>query len=83
MPSWGDLRQQNPSGGRPKNSGGGLQRDRQEDEQLAARPDPATQHQRPVPQVSGVRIPFVGSVVDHNKPMNLKKKKKLFSLIIK
>lgn len=36
MPSRRDLRQQNPSGGRPENSGGGLQRDRQKDEQLAA-----------------------------------------------
>lgn len=36
MSSWRDLRQQNPSGGRLENAGGGLQRDGQEDEQLAA-----------------------------------------------
>lgn len=44
MSSRRDLRQQNPSGGGPENPGGGLQRDRQEDEQPAARPHSATQH---------------------------------------
>lgn len=44
--------QQAATGGRSEETGGGLQRDRQEDEQHQARPHPAPQDQRPVSHVS-------------------------------
>lgn len=54
VPNKWNRRQQAPTGGRSEETGGRLQRDRQEDEQHQARPHPAPQDQRSVSHVSTV-----------------------------
>lgn len=78
MPTWGDLRQQNPFGGGLEDPGGRLQGDGQEDEQFAARSHPAAQHQRPVPQVSSIALQITAYIFNDDTLVGFYQKLKPF-----